>query len=453
MPSVSPRQAQQEEKQTSAFPTMFTPALGNIPIYRIDMGKPPEERYIELAKEFAPQIRNVSPIFDEVIESLFGRKLAGVVKFASRYALRRVFDEEQTKEIRSIAAIAKIGTHLLMSLNLFLDLMLGCTSGAALVRPVGEDTKDRLMHFRTLEWGMDALRELLVIVEFVDSSKGGPDEVVARSVSYAGFVGCLTGVRKDLSVSLNFRPTHDCPSHSLRKHQLLVLLGRREAVPSILRRMLLNENIPSNSLDVSFDKNPPAAKKPKQITPSVTAAVKKFISMPTSPCYITLCDGFKVVGVLKDLCTGRAKKSSLFQVQCNHDLDHETCCGHKANNSPSKVTQAIILSNEDWLDESEERQQALEEKWLQHMAAVAKKTGPELQGQRNSICLDADIPAEFDRDIEVPGVSEPILQQWVKTYPTTNEYTHFACIMDPASGNIRWIARGPEASDPSGSDN
>ncbi|KAK2009660.1 hypothetical protein LZ32DRAFT_537386 [Colletotrichum eremochloae] len=395
-------------------------------------------------------MRSVCPLFDEVIVTVFGRKLVGVIKFASRHALRRVFDKEQTKEIKSIASVAKIETHLLVSLNLFLDLMLGCTSGAALVRPEPgnrdrEDTKGRLMHFRTLEWGMDALRELLVILEFVDSSKGDIDEAFARSVSYAGFVGCLTGVCKGLSVSLNFRANHDCTTNSLRKHQLLVLLGRREAVPSILRRILLKNDIPSNSLEAPVD-NGPAAKNSEKSALSVTDLAKKFISIPTSPCYITLCDGFKVVGVLKDLYTGKAKKSSLFQVQCNHDPDHRICCGPRTNNSPSEATQANILGDQIWLHESGLRQRALEEKWLRYMAAVAKEAGVELPDQNNGICLDTNTPADSGIGFEVPGVDEAILQQWIKTYPTTNEYTHFACIMDPASGTIRWIARGFELS-------
>ncbi|KAK2049130.1 hypothetical protein LZ31DRAFT_581920 [Colletotrichum somersetense] len=394
------------------------------------MGKPAEERYIQLAKEFAHRIRSVSPLFNEVIASLFGRKLAGVIKFASRHALRRVFDEEQTKEIKSIAAVAKIGTHLLMSLNLFLDLMLGCTSGAVLVRPKtghwdGQDTKDRLMHFRTLDRKEDI------------------DEVIVTSVSYAGFVGCLTGVRKGLSLSLNFRPTHDCTLTSLTKHQLLVLLGRREAVPSILRRILLNNDLHCSSLEVPVQRGP-TANKSEQILLSITDAAKKFIHLPTSPCYITLCDGFKVVGILKDLYTGKAKASSLFQVQCNHDPDHGTCCGHKANSSPSEAAQTMLIGDDDWLDESETRQQALESKWLRHLAAVTKEAGVELKGQGNGLCLDTHTPADFDTDTEVPGVDEAMLQQWVKTYPTTNDYTHFACIMDPASGTIRWISRDSE---------
>ncbi|OHW90549.1 n-acylsphingosine amidohydrolase protein [Colletotrichum incanum] len=401
MPTNSPLGKHQEEKQTSTFPTMFMSAHADIPIYQTGMAKPAEERYVQLAKDFAPHLRNVSPLLDKVVESLFSKKLAGVIKLTSRYALRKVFDKEQTKEIKSIAIAAKISTHLVMSLNLFLELLLGCTSGAALVRPkandqAGKDTKNCLMHFRTLERGMDVLRGLLVIVEFADTSKGGADEAIATSVTYAGFIGCLTGVRKDLS------------------HQLLVLLGRREAVPSILRRILLNEDILGQKSKASNDNNP-CQKEPEQNPLFIKAAA---------------------MIILKDLYTGRTKASNLFLDQCNHNSYHETCCGHNPGRNTVEPTQALPVGNEDWLDESEDR------------------TGVDLPDQRNGVCLDVDIPTEFARDhVEVPGVDEAILRQWVETFPTTNERTHFACIMDPASGTIRWIACGPEPSDHSVSDN
>lgn len=53
----------------------------------------------------------------------------------------------------------------------------------------------RLLHFRTLDWGMDELRDLLVVLEFVDTSTDDPEHVIARSITYAGFVGTLTAVR------------------------------------------------------------------------------------------------------------------------------------------------------------------------------------------------------------------------------------------------------------------
>lgn len=52
-----------------------------------------------------------------------------------------------------------------------------------------------MLHFRTLDWGMDPLRSVLVQLEFVRSKSEDPEKAIARTVTYAGFVGALTGVR------------------------------------------------------------------------------------------------------------------------------------------------------------------------------------------------------------------------------------------------------------------
>lgn len=75
-------------------------------------------------------------------------------------------------------------------------MLLGCSSGAILTRVVsqmGED--DRLLHFRTLDWGMEKLRDVIVILHYVNSGSQDPKKIIASSVTYAGFVGVLTGVK------------------------------------------------------------------------------------------------------------------------------------------------------------------------------------------------------------------------------------------------------------------
>jgi hypothetical protein len=42
---------------------------------------------------------------------------------------------------------------------------------------------------------MDSLRSVLVQLEFIRSESDEPEKVIARTVTYAGFVGVLTGVR------------------------------------------------------------------------------------------------------------------------------------------------------------------------------------------------------------------------------------------------------------------
>lgn len=172
-------------------------SITSIPIYRIDLGSPPEERYAQLATDFAVRMRAVIPLYEEILSLLLVyRPLILIAKAFVSCFLRSVWDPEQTREIRAISRIAGIDTSLVVVLNTLLDSLLGCTSGAITVR-AGNEAKSpgRLLHFRTLDWGMPALRDLLVVLEFVDSSSTKPERVLARSITYAGFLGCLTGVR------------------------------------------------------------------------------------------------------------------------------------------------------------------------------------------------------------------------------------------------------------------
>ncbi|KAK0371093.1 hypothetical protein CLIM01_11553, partial [Colletotrichum limetticola] len=408
----------------TAFQTMLTLKPDDIPIYKVDMGKPAEERYIELAKDLAPKIREVSPLFDEVIEATVPRGMSGLAKFTSRFTLRKVFDPEQTKEIKSIAEVAGIPVHQLMALNTFLDLMLGCTSGAALVkndskRKIGGGNPDHLMHFRTLEWGMDILRDILVIIEYVNTNNGS-NEVIARSVTYAGFVGMLTGVR----------------------HQIKVLFGLRESVPSMLRRIILNEDISFKNTKAYDTKDPDPREDSRKLTP-ITSIGKKLASSDASPCYLTLCDGREVVNILKDLHDGKIKTSSVFQIQCNHDPDHRRCCGRMTVRHGADPVQGKLMESEDWIGVSVDRQNAFHDKWIEHVRAITN--GNDITwAKQNSCCTDLELDAEASKSGEMTGVDEAKLREWIASYPTTNESTHFMCIMDPLNGEIRWISRGPD---------
>lgn len=99
---------------------------------------------------------------------------------------------------------------------------MGCTSGGARVTtpvsnegdssldcppgtPAGAGTS-RMFHLRTLDWSGTKLRRIIIELDFL-ASEGGP--AVARTLTYFGYVGVLTGVRRGLSVSLSRRPRHD----------------------------------------------------------------------------------------------------------------------------------------------------------------------------------------------------------------------------------------------------
>ena len=175
----------------------------SIPSYTIDLAQPPRQRYARLARDYAERMRSLQYLFDEILHALFpAMLLRKSVRFMARMTLHRLHDDEETQEIKGISRATGVPLYLMVVFNTVLDYLLGCTSGAVRVRPTTAEGGGgkvagpvRMMHFRTLDWGMDKLRDLLVVLEYVDSSSPDPRRVIARSITYAGFVGTLTAVR------------------------------------------------------------------------------------------------------------------------------------------------------------------------------------------------------------------------------------------------------------------
>jgi hypothetical protein len=159
------------------------------PIYTIDLSLPPAQRYVEVAHDFKHYLLDLIHLFDEVVESLNLSISLKTVKLLAWLFLRRIHSNEQTEELRGISAAIGIKMYLLIAFNTLLDLFMGCTSGGV---KVGDHDKRKMLHFRTLDWGMEVLRSVVVQYEFVEKPHG---KVVARSVGYVGFIGILTGVR------------------------------------------------------------------------------------------------------------------------------------------------------------------------------------------------------------------------------------------------------------------
>ncbi|KAK7415023.1 hypothetical protein QQX98_006160 [Neonectria punicea] len=394
---------------------MASPANDDIPTFRIDLARPPELRYVDVAASFGPRIKTLGHVFDELLESMLGSKwLASIAKFAAWLFLRRVHDGEQTREIKGFIDIAGVDLYLVVALNVFLDVMMSCTAGCVQV-----DTKhgehqaagSNLMHFRTLDWGLDPLRDILVILEYVDTSKD-PDHVIATSITYAGFVGVLTGIRENLSLSLNYRPIHLCDNWALRKHQCLVILGFRPAISSIIRSTFFS---------------PQHTTCKNAANPSIVDMARSIASIPTAPCYLTFSDGKKAVVVEKDLLSGRIRAADNFIVQTNHDSGHAMGC---LPNGVSDDAQPATPHPDLWLADSSERMDVILEKWVDH------------SGQQDSSGGNRDATSGV-WDIGTKPVAEENLRAWMRDDKISNMYTHFACIMDPCTGTIRWVERGP----------
>ncbi|KAN0114680.1 beta subunit of N-acylethanolamine-hydrolyzing acid amidase domain containing protein [Hyaloscypha variabilis] len=385
-----------------------------IPTYRIDLSLPPEQRYLQLATDFGPKMRAITPLFDEVLSSLIPwPRLRHWIEFLASIFLRRVYSPEETRELHGIAKASGVALYILIALNVLLDSLLGCTSGGVMTeldkkggRRAEGKAEARMLHFRTLDWGMDPLRGVLVQLEFVRSGSRDPEEVLARTVTYAGFVGVLTGVREGLSLSLNFRPNHHCSTFKLRLHQLLVIFGFRPAIASYLRNAIFSHIEGSSQVALG----------------DLTAAMAQ---PKTAPCYLVLCDGERTIVIEKDLIGAKIRESKEFIVHTNHDTKSEDPA------VPAQSEKSTILGLEVFLEESEERRECVQKKW----DALVKR----LEKKENEAWMSSGVV-----EVKPPMVREERLREWVRAYPVMNESTHFGCIMDAKTGTIRFLERGSE---------
>lgn len=205
----------------------------------------------------------------------------------------------------------------------------------------------------------------------------------------------LTRSRKDLSLSLNFRPYHECTVKALRVHQMAVLLGMRPSVSSILRTIILPEA--------------PA---------SLGEVTKHLETIPTSPCYLILSRGSNAIVLEKDLHSARVMSSDEFIVATNCD-----CAPPAASEGTTTVNNAIGMDMV--LDEADERKETIEKRFRD----VRKRQEKKWKEERSEV--------EFQ-----VKVRESTVLGWLKVYPVWNELTHFGCLMDPTNGTIRWSGRG-----------
>ncbi|OLN88279.1 Acid ceramidase 1 [Colletotrichum chlorophyti] len=404
-------------------------ASSDVPVYRIDLSLAPEQRYVQVAKDFAQQLKAIAPLYEGVLAQLLVyRPVIGFAKLLIRLCLRRVYDEDETREIRSIAETAGVDLHLIVVLNTLLDCMLGCTSGTVPVRnDEGAESPAHLMHFRTLDWGMPQLGSLLVHLEFVNSQSANPGEVLARSITYAGFVGCLTGVR----------PLLNAKSTSSVFHQLCVLFGQRPAIASGLRQVLLSPTLPSSLGSSSGNSS----------KTSLVDFAKTFAARPSPPCYLIFSTPREAVVVQKDFVGGNIKSTRDVIVQANHDTDHTLCCGAKEfhHRSLALGDYSMIPPEDAWLTQSAERQDFVLENWRmvgqrQEQAPLTNGLAPRRPLEANGSCIALGL-ALGESQHKPTSVTRERLQRWVTSDPVFNEFTHFATVMDPLSGDVICLER------------
>lgn len=391
----------------------------DIPVFTIDLSQKPEDRYVHVAESFGTKIAHLPVLFDEVVSVLPGPFSNKTLHRIARLLLRRIPDQEQMAELRGISKVTGIEMYLLIAFNVLLDLFMGCTSGG--VRVHGENGH-KMLHFRTLDWGMDPLRKVVVQLEFVERPNG---PVIATNVTYAGFVGVLTGVRKDFSVSLNFRGSHNGSDSKYttaryRFHQLCVLLGFRPSIASLLRHTIL-----------------PPAKKQKgwwdwlfREDPSDPSVFRMWMdaipSIRSTSCYLICSNGEKTYVIEKDRVTGRKRSSEVFISATNHDVG---CEDDKESQHEIVEDTPDITGMKEMLEESVERKCELQMRYDLLVAAAKSHHG---RG-------DSDSRSEAGED-EL-ALSQSQVEELITAYPTINECTHYAVLMDPKANRVAWARR------------
>ncbi|KAJ4288745.1 hypothetical protein N0V88_007279 [Collariella sp. IMI 366227] len=172
-----------------SLPRSFTTGYAP-PNFTINLSHPPSHRYNHVARALVPAIATLD--FNALIAEALAvilppsaspkatSRITTVIRFFSRLFLHKVHSAEETAEITGIACATGVPRDMLVLFNVVLDLLMACTSGGVRLASNSDSHQQtsRMVHFRTLDWDMNMLRQLVVEYEFVQYD-GGP--VVARS--------------------------------------------------------------------------------------------------------------------------------------------------------------------------------------------------------------------------------------------------------------------------------
>ncbi|KAM0192413.1 hypothetical protein ACHAPA_011460 [Fusarium lateritium] len=391
----------------------------SIPKFVVDLSQPPENRYNHIIPDFRDSITacDLPSLFDEFLESHVGSHYSKILATFTRYTFRRVHSAEETAELIGISQAIGIPKHILVAFNVLLDLIIGCTSGGVrTLDPQSPRQATRMLHFRTLDWGMERLRQIIVELDFVRFT-GGP--VVATTITYLGYVGVLTGVRKGLSMSLNFRPHHAKETawqeFSFRWNQAMVVFGFRQSISSTLRSILLDASDPNQQ--------PTKSEQTDAISPDSNTASDQYVqnvltklsTSNSTAAYLIFSQPNRTYIVEKDHRSAKIRESDTFLTAYNHDVKDEE--------DPSRLGEAVaaladgedVTGMADVVGLSLTRKSYVDGHWRKRVTACRRR-----YKQRSDV-------------VTMPDVIGFLQHEWIE-----NPETHYAVIMDPEEGKVIW---------------
>lgn len=406
----------------------------NPPCFTIDLSQPPKDRYEKVCVYYKKVLgpgtlcRLLEDVLHQGCQAIWlSTGWACLLRWAARTILRRIHDDEEQAELEGIAQAMSVPMHLLVALNALVDMMMGCsTSGLRTVCGDGEETA--MLHLRIMDWHMPRLRRLVVELAFVRRS-GSP--VVATSLTYFGYVGVFTGVRRGLSMSINFRAQHARTSKrqrmAYRAHQLGVLVGTRRSVSSYLRHCLLT---PDAALDGQEPKREAQGSKDiiqqRQVSP-INMPILDYIvhpdgfsKTPSTAAYLLFCTPQTVHLLEKDYRQANALSSTIVLTVCNHDRADVKPKAGAIDGTVELVDRGLNGDSRTFLEFSLNRQLTLDA--LRHQALKVKGRGRGRSGTTN--------PSQAVNFADVVGMGQH--------GTICHEQTHYIAVMDPAMGKIVW---------------
>lgn len=198
------------------------PDWDSVPKAVINLDLAPADRWTALATEYKADIGNMVSEFVDHLAKFPGNKWEEFLTYCevNQNMLLDRMPNGYGDEIRGIQKATDLPMSSLLAFNLGYELMGFCTS------VVAQDTSGHMFHSRNLDFGLflgsnfssgpnenfqwtntELLRHTTV---FTDFTRNG--EVLYSSVSYVGYVGLLTGLRKDgvtVSVDTRFDDNYD----------------------------------------------------------------------------------------------------------------------------------------------------------------------------------------------------------------------------------------------------
>ncbi|XP_076067426.1 acid ceramidase-like [Oratosquilla oratoria] len=170
-----------------------------VPTYTINLDDSPFDRWNHIMKDKKTQMHDLIADVRSLMKILMGEKVFNIIN-SSLPKLAETLPSPFYEEMHSISSATDLPLSEVTLYNIFYEVFTLCTS------IVAQDKHGRMYHGRNLDFGLfmgwdlknhtwrvaELLKPLVIHLDWQRANK-----TVFQSVNYAGFVGVLTGVKKD----------------------------------------------------------------------------------------------------------------------------------------------------------------------------------------------------------------------------------------------------------------